>query len=93
LGETQTVAASELALAGVSSGTSGGRHLFSKFRFWLPPLLIVAAIAGYQSFQYWQSTQSQKEIEETDTAILSSDLPVDAYLDHGFNNWLRQSDE
>jgi hypothetical protein len=34
------------------------------------------------------------ELEETDAAILSSDLPIDAYLDRGFQNWLtRTSDD
>jgi len=30
-----------------------------------------------------------QEIAETDAAILSSDLPIDAYLDRGFQVWLK----
>ena len=30
-----------------------------------------------------------RDIEETDAAILTSDLPIDAYLDRGFQNWLK----
>jgi hypothetical protein len=93
LGEAQTAMEPELALAGNRGASFGGRNALSGVRFWLPPLLIVAAIASYQSLQYWQSVQSQKDIEETDAAILTSDLPIDAYLDRGFNNWLKHSDE
>ena len=52
--------------------------------------MIVAASAAYQ---HWHSAQQIRELEETDAAILSSDLPIDAYLDRGFNNWLRHGDE
>ena len=53
--------------------------------------VILAAIVGYQQ---WQAYQQLRDIEETDAAILSSDLPIDAYLDRGFQNWLKHvSDE
>jgi hypothetical protein len=29
------------------------------------------------------------DLEDTDAAILSSELPIDAYLDRGFQNWLK----
>jgi len=45
----------------------------------------VAAGFGYQQWQVYQQTN---EIEELDVQILSSDLPIDAYLDQGFRNWL-----
>ena len=83
LAEAEASVAPELALAG-GTGVS--------YRFWLPVVIVVAAIASYQSYQYW-SGQSVRDLEDTDAAILSSDLPIDAYLDHGFNNWLKHSDE
>ena len=52
---------------------------------WLGILLIVAAAFGYHQ---WDEYRQLSEIEETDAALLSSDLPVDAYLDQGFQNWL-----
>ena len=48
-------------------------------------LLIAAAGFGYQQWQVYQQT---REIEELDAQILSSDLPIDAYLDRGFQTWL-----
>ena len=50
--------------------------------------LIVAAGFGYQQ---WQAYQQLNDIEETDAAILSSELPIDAYLDRGFQNWLKRA--
>jgi hypothetical protein len=85
--------AEELVLAGNHGASLGGRRSFASTRFWLPVLLLVAAIASYQSYQYWLNSQSLRDAEETDAAILSSDLPIDAYLDRGFNNWLKHSDE
>jgi hypothetical protein len=35
---------------------------------------------------------SGSESKETDAALLSSDLPIDAYLDRGFQNWIKTSD-
>jgi hypothetical protein len=62
---------------------SGGRGWL-----WLGIALIVAAGFGYQQ---WQAYQQLNDIEETDAAILSSELPIDAYLDRGFQNWLKRA--
>jgi hypothetical protein len=82
--------AAELALAGVggASESPGKRHVLADARVWIGVLLIVGA-ALY--FQYWQSVQQVREIEETDAAILTSDLPIEAYLDRGFPAWLKHS--
>jgi len=82
--------APELALAGAGTGTFGHRrHLLTDARIWISILLLVG---GVLSFQYWQSTQQARDIEETDAAILSSELPIEAYLDRGFQNWLTRSE-
>jgi hypothetical protein len=78
--------ASELALAGASGTLSGGRRLLGDARIWLGVALIVGGGLYYQ----WQSVQQVRDIEETDAAILTSDLPIEAYLDRGFQNWLKQ---
>jgi hypothetical protein len=77
------------AIAGTSSGSSGERNLWTNARLWLGIAIIVAAGFGYQQWQVYQQTN---EIEELDAQILTSDLPIDAYLDQGFRNWLA-SDE
>ncbi|HET9764205.1 MAG TPA: DUF3619 family protein [Casimicrobiaceae bacterium] len=80
--------ASQLVFAG-AGGTLGPRRGLADLRIWLGVLLVVGGIA---SFQYWQSTQQARDLEDTDAAILSSDLPIEAYLDRGFQAWLKHSE-
>ena len=80
--------ASELGLAG-AGGTLGPRRTLADLRIWLGILLIVGGIVSYQ---YWQTVQQAHDVEETDAAILSSDLPIEAYLDRGFQAWLKHSE-
>jgi hypothetical protein len=79
---------SELALADGRGGSlGGGRPLIGDARLWIGILLIVG---GFLFFQNWQTAQQTGEIEETDVALLTSELPIEAYLDRGFQNWLKQ---
>jgi len=53
---------------------------------------VVLLVAGILSYQYWQAEQQAHDIEETDAAILASELPIEAYLDEGFQAWLKHSE-
>ena len=53
----------------------------------LPTLLLVAGVLGLYA---WQQTETQIEIEEIDAKLLTSDLPLEAYLDRGFQDWLKK---
>jgi hypothetical protein len=82
--------ATELRVAHAGNGAamrtvSSGHGFWASGRVWLGIALLVAAVFGVQQ---WQAYQQLREIEETDAALLSSDLPIDAYLDRGFQNWL-----
>jgi hypothetical protein len=89
LSDPQRAADLRLAAAGAGSGTlGGGRSFWASGRLWLGIAIIVAASLGYQQ---WQAYQNLHDIEETDAALLSSDLPIDAYLDLGFQNWLKHA--
>jgi hypothetical protein len=91
LDDPRRLAARGLAHAHAGSGTAGGeRSPWTGGRLWLGIALIVAAGFGIQQ---WQAYQQLRDIEETDAAILSSDLPIDAYLDRGFQNWLKRTNE
>ena len=79
----------QLVLAGVGGSTLGGRRFFADVRIWVGVLVVVG---GILSIQYWQSVQHDRDIEETDAAILSSELPLEAYLDGGFQAWLKRSE-
>jgi Protein of unknown function (DUF3619) len=86
LAEPQRV--TDLVLAG-AGGSMWGRRGLADVRIWLGILLFVG---GVVTFQYWQTVQQTHDIEETDAAILSSDLPIEAYLDRGFQAWLKRSE-
>ena len=49
--------------------------------------MLVAAAAGVYT---WQQNQRIAELEEIDSQLLTDDLPIDAYLDRGFQNWLKK---
>jgi len=74
-----------LAWADNVLGTSGGWAGVS-LRLILPLILLVAS-AG--TLYNWQQKQLAAEVEEIDVQLLSDDLPIDAYLDRGFQNWLK----
>jgi hypothetical protein len=54
-------------------------------------LLPLALLVGAGSAIYtWQQNQRAAELEEIDSLLLTDDLPIDAYLDRGFQNWLKK---
>jgi hypothetical protein len=38
----------------------------------------------------WQQNRVISDFEEIDAMLLTDDLPIDAYLDRGFQNWLKK---
>ena len=93
LGQPERAPALRMALAGAGGAapsTRGPARTRSNVWLWIGILLIVT---GGFVYQQWQAYQVLSDIEETDAAILSSELPIDAYLDRGFQNWLKSSPE
>ena len=91
LGEPERSSAPQMARALVGAGSGagpagGGGHGFRVSAKLVGGILLI--IAMFFGYQQWQAYQQLTELEETDAAILSSDLPIDAYLDRGFQNWL-----
>ncbi len=87
--ERATAMAFTPALAGAGGrlgAPAGGRSMFSRRSFWVSLMMVIAVAIGYQQWVAWQQLA---EIADVDTAILTSDLPIDAYLDRGFQNWLK----
>jgi hypothetical protein len=75
-------------LAGVGGGHVHHHHHFHwPLRYWLPVALVILALAGAL---YWQSSTTKSTDEDVDASLLASDLPVTAYLDKGFAQWLDQ---
>lgn len=67
---------------------NGPRSLVSSL---LLPALILAL--GLFVVNYWHQAQTAQEIVQIDEAVLLGELPLDAYLDSGFDAWLKRSSE
>ncbi|GMU72402.1 MAG: DUF3619 family protein [Burkholderiales bacterium] len=74
------------ALAGTGGAAGGTRPFYARASVWVGVVLIAAAVFGWQQYRVWQTIH---EAEEIDAQLLASDLPYDAYLDRGFQNWLK----
>jgi predicted signal transduction protein with EAL and GGDEF domain len=53
----------------------------------LPALLTVAGLVAIFT---WQQDRRAADVEELDAQLLTDDLPLDAYLDKGFEAWLKK---
>ena len=75
-----------LAWADNVLGSLGGWSGFS-LRLVAPLLALLVSLAAIYT---WQQNQRAAEVEEIDAMLLTDDLPIDAYLDRGFQNWLKK---
>lgn len=57
-------------------------------RVLLPVAVLVLAVSGIYT---WQEKRRVAELVEIDSQLLTDDLPIDAYLDRGFQNWLKST--
>jgi len=76
-----------LAWADNVVGNFGGWSGVS-LRVLLPFAILVAGVSGVYT---WQQNQRADELAEIDARLLTDDLPIDAYLDRGFQNWLKKT--
>jgi hypothetical protein len=72
-----------LAWAGGGNEGAGGFSL----RLMLATALLLAGLFAIYS---GQQAQRAAEVEELDAQLLTDDLPIDAYLDRGFDAWLKK---
>ncbi|RKP43703.1 DUF3619 family protein [Trinickia fusca] len=83
-----------LAHAGGSFGTpraDAPRERVSPLRRLARAWPLVALVVGVVVVAYWEDVQRAKELADIDAAMLSDDLPLNAYLDHGFNAYLSRA--
>ena len=52
---------------------------------------LAALIIGIAGIAYWEDQQRKAELADIDAAMMSDSLPIDAYLDHGFNAYLTRN--
>ena len=84
---------------GVSAGI--GAALYAVWRMCTRPTLRTGVwagvalatallVAGLVAIYSWQQDQRAADVEELDAQLLADDLPIDAYLDRGFETWLKK---
>jgi hypothetical protein len=76
-------------LAWAAQGAARITEPFShNLRAWAVMLALLTTLAGAVA---WQSFSTQgSEIADIDEALLTSELPINAYLDRSFDSWLKR---
>ena len=64
------------------------RSPLRRFALAWPLAALVVSLVG---IAYWEDQQRTAELADIDAAMLSDNLPLDAYLDHGFNAYLTRN--
>ncbi|MNC85516.1 hypothetical protein D3C83_11190 [compost metagenome] len=83
----QPQAAHELAGGGGIAAWFGDGHGQARQLVLLSALLLAAA-----AYFYWPANGGpSSELAEIDASLLTDELPVNAYLDKGFDSWLKRS--
>ena len=59
----------------------GGRYLVAV-------ATLVLALIG---FGYWQTMTGNNDFSDVDVNLLTDELPINAYLDNGFDSWLKRA--
>lgn len=78
-------------LAGIFSGGLGdSRNWLTRIGIVIPLLVLVLGSVGVF---YYERDRSIAELADLDAAVLADELPIDAYLDHGFNTYLNKRGE
>lgn len=81
----QKVAQRESVIAGIGHyldlNSAKPRRLLATF----------AVLLGLLFAAYWHAQQHIAELEEVDSELLSDDLPINAYLDKGFDTWIKHN--
>ncbi len=65
----------------------------SAHRYYSVRNLIAATLLliGLTSLAIWSGLSSTNELAEIDAGLLTDELPINAYLDKGFDSWLKRA--
>ncbi|WP_374622435.1 DUF3619 family protein [Pandoraea sp.] len=84
-----------LVLAGVdavqSPSAGGPRRAFEKLGRLGLLWPLAALVIGLAGLAYWEHQQHIQDLADIDAAVLSDELPLSAYADHGFNAYLKRA--
>ena len=72
--------------ASLFGGIDGWRGLST--RVLLPLAVLLLSVTGIYT---WEQKRHVAELVDIDSQLLADDLPIDAYLDRGFQNYLKKT--
>jgi hypothetical protein len=75
-----------LTLAGPVA-TFLGQHVFGTS----VAAVVTALVIATAGVVYWQSVVPNGDLADVEIALLTDELPINAYLDKGFDSWLKRS--
>ncbi|WJF91608.1 DUF3619 family protein [Paraburkholderia bonniea] len=75
-------------LAGTGGLLDAPRHRISPLRRLALVWPLAALLLSLAGIAYWEDLRHTSEVADIDAAMLNDDLPLKAYLDHGFNAYL-----
>jgi hypothetical protein len=70
--------------------SSGSRSSSDSRRMGMRLLLAAVLVAAVAIGLSWQSGSNGPDIAEIDAALLTDELPINAFLDQGFDSWLKR---
>jgi hypothetical protein len=82
----QKVAGARLSLAGMGHVTADVILPYAR-----TVVALVGLAIGVVGVSIWNDFEKAAEHEEIDSALLADDLPINAYLDRGFQAWLSEN--
>lgn len=85
------------AIAAAGRGNVSSANRRTRVRWWVPASAIAVAVATLMYVQALNNQHSMftpnHELGTLDARLLADDLPIDAYLDKGFDAWLEDTSE
>jgi hypothetical protein len=84
------------AIAAPGRGTVSSGNRRTRLRWWIPASAVafaVAALVYVQTLNQHAMFTPNHELGALDARLLADDLPIDAYLDKGFDAWLEDTSE
>lgn len=64
-----------------------GQHVFGTS----VAAVVTALVIATAGVVYWQSVVSNGDLADVEIGLLTDELPINAYLDKGFDSWLKRS--
>jgi hypothetical protein len=76
-----------LAWAGQAIARVSGHRLYSARNL----IAITALVLGLAGVAIWNTFGPSNELADIDAGLLTDELPINAYLDKGFDSWLKRA--